>query len=211
MEASVEATPLERSLSGGGAERRLTPLDALRAAREAWMDGRPLDMGALAAQLGTSRATLYRWVGSKERLLGEVIWSAASEAWADARAKAPGHGPDHVADVTERYMRGAVDFPPLRRFIARDPEYALRVLTSKHSPMQRRSVEATRALLAEEAEAGALEPPLDLDTLAYVIVRIAESFLYSDVITGSEPDVGRAAQAIRALLHAPPLPRRRKR
>jgi AcrR family transcriptional regulator len=203
MEAQVaQSTPLERSLANGG-DRRATPLDALRLAREAWLEGRPLDMGALAEQLGTSRATLYRWVGSKERLLGEVAWSLAQASFDDARAKARGSGPDYVADVVERYLRAAFDFAPLRRFVERDGEYALRVLTSKHSPMQRRSIEATRELLAEQAAAGAFEPPLELDALAYVIVRIAESFLYSDVITGSEPDVDRAAEAIRALLHAP--------
>jgi AcrR family transcriptional regulator len=208
MEASVAGTtPLERSLATGG-DRRATPLDALRLAREAWMEGRPLDMGALAEELGTSRATLYRWVGSKERLLGEVAWSLARATFDEARAASRGSGPGYVADVIERYLRSALDFAPLRRFVERDGEYALKVMTSKHSPMQRRSIEATRELLEEQVSAGTLEPPLELDTLAYVIVRIAESFLYSDVITGTEPDVDRAMEAIRALLHAPPSTRR---
>jgi hypothetical protein len=44
-----------------------------------------------------------------------------------------------------------------------------------------------------------------------LLIRISESYLYSDVITGSEPDVGKAADAIHALLHAPPTTRRRRR
>ena len=202
-------TPLERSLSGDGERPRTTPLDALRAARETWLEGRPLDMGALAAQLGTSRATLYRWVGSKERLLGEVVWTIAEAAMEHAVAEARGSGPDYVADVTERYMRSAVEFAPLRRFVEQDPEYALKVLTSKHSPMQRRSIAAIHRVLEEQTQSGALVPPLDLDSLAYLIVRIVESFLYSDVITGSEPDVAKAAEAISVLLHAPPASQRR--
>jgi len=201
-------TPLERSLSEGGPRPRLTPLDALREAREIWLQGRPLDMGALAARLGTSRATLYRWVGSKERLLGEVVWTIAEAAMERAVAEARGSGPDYVAEVTERYMRSAVAFAPLRHFVEQDPEYALKVLTSKHSPMQRRSIVAMRRVLEEQAASGALVPPLDLDSLAYLIVRIVESFLYSDVITGSEPDVAKAAEAISVLLHAPPASRR---
>jgi hypothetical protein len=46
---------------------------------------------------------------------------------------------------------------------------------------------------------------------AYLIVRIVESFLYSDVITGSEPNVGKAADAIPVLLRAPPTKRTRRR
>jgi AcrR family transcriptional regulator len=205
--ASARATPLERSLDDDHAPRS-TPLDALRIAREGWLAGAALDMGALARALGVSRATLYRWVGSKERLLGEAIWSVAETAMEQAREAARGSGPDYVAEVAERYMAGASTFRPLRRFIERDPEHALRVLASKHSPMQRRSIAAERDLLEEQVQAGALEPPLDLDSLAYLIVRIVESFLFSDVITGTEPDVGKAADAIHTLLSAPPTRRR---
>ena len=66
--------------------------------------------------------------------------------------------------------------------------------------MQRGSVERIRELLAEQVERGALETPADLDDLAYVIIRIGESFLYSDVIIGTEPDVAKAGQMVRLLL-----------
>jgi AcrR family transcriptional regulator len=174
-----------------------------------WLETGRLEMGALAEELGLSRATLYRWVGSKERLLGEVAWSFAQETFDQARRRVDGSGADYIAAVIERYLKSAIAFPALRRFIEQDPEYALKVLTSKHSSMQRRSVAATRELLAEQVEAGAFQPPLDLDTLAYVIVRIAESFLFGDIITGSEPDVDKACEAIDALLHAAPPARKR--
>jgi hypothetical protein len=64
-------------------------------------------------------------------------------------------------------------------------------------------IAAARALLAEQVQAGALTPALDIDTLAYLMVRVAESFIYSDVITGSEPEVEKAVEVV--LLHAPPL------
>jgi AcrR family transcriptional regulator len=212
MAAPVKNRPtaLERALADGAPER-VTPLDALRLARNRWLAGERLEMGSLAKELGISRATLYSWVGSKERLLGEAIWAVAETAIADARAAARGTGADYVADVTERYMTGAAGFAPLHRFIEQDPEYALKVLTSKHSPMQQRSIAAVRELLEEQVSDGALEPPLDVDSLAYVIVRIVESFLYSDVITGTEPDIRKAADAIHALLHAPAPKRGRRR
>jgi len=186
-----------------------TPLDALRVAREQWLGSGRLDMGRLAAELGVSRATLYRWVGTKEQLLGEVLWTFAQAAIRDARATARGSGPDYVADSIEHYMRAASQFEPVTRLVAQDPELALRVLASKHSPMQRRSIAAMRSQLAEQVQAGALQPALDLDDLAYMIVRIVESYLYSDVIAGRSPDIERAVEAIRVLLHAPPAPPRR--
>jgi AcrR family transcriptional regulator len=205
--ADPAPTSLERALDGERAASP-TPLDALRLARKRWLDAGRIDMGDLAAGLGVSRATLYRWVGTRERLLGEVLWTFAEASMRDAIAATPGSGPDHVAGVIERYLRSAAEFGALRRFIEQDPEFALRVIASKHSPMQRRSIAAMRDLLEEQVAAGALTPPLDLDDLAYLLIRISESYLYSDVITGSEPDVAKAADAIHALLQAPRSRRR---
>jgi AcrR family transcriptional regulator len=202
---AMSPTMLERAIDSD-AERAATPLDALRIAREQWASSARIDMGALAAELGVSRATLYRWVGTKELLLGEVLWSYAEASLYAARAAAHGSGPDYLVDAIERYMRAALEFEPLMRFIAQEPQYALKVLASKHSPMQRRSIAAMRNQLAELADSGALRPALDLDDLAYVIVRIVESYLFSEVITGGEPDIERAADAIAVLLHASPPP-----
>lgn len=209
MAISVNKRPtgLERALRSDGAASRPTPLDALRLARRHWLAGERLDMGGLARELGISRATLYSWVGSKERLIGEVIWSFAEEGVQQARSEATGSGADYVVDVMERFVRLNATFEPLLRFISQDPELALRVLTSKDGPVQGRMIAVARELLTEQVEAGKLTPPLDIDTLAYLMVRVAESFLYSDVITGSEPDVDKAVDVVRVLLHAPPPPK----
>jgi AcrR family transcriptional regulator len=203
-------TPLERALEDP-ARAGVTPLDALRLAREHWLRNGRLDMGALARELGVSRATLYRWVGTKERLHGEVLWTFAEAAIAEARAAAKGTGARYLAESIERYMQAALGFTPLMRFIAQDPEYALKVLASKHSPMQRRSIATMREQLLEQVDRGKLRPALPPDDLAYLIVRIVESYLYSDIITGREPDVDGAVQAIHALLLAPPVRRAKRR
>src|SRR5689334_13932055 len=184
-------TALEKAISGQAAARP-TPLDALAAGRRRFLADERIDMGALAAELGVSRATLYSWVGSKERLLGEVIWSFAADGVRQAREAATGTGADHIVDVVERFVHLNATFQPLRRFIEQDPELALRLLTSKHGPVQERMIAVARELLDEQVAAGALEPALDLDALAYLMIRVNESFLYSDVITGTEPDVEQA-------------------
>jgi AcrR family transcriptional regulator len=194
------STALERALRGDGARRRPTPLDALRLARRRWLGGERLDMGGLARDLGISRATLYSWVGSRERLIGEVLWSFAQEGLRQAQTAAAGSGADYVVDVFERFIHLNADFEPLRRFIAEDPELALRVLTSKDSPVQGRMIAAARELLIEHVDVGALKPGIEVETLAYTLIRVAESFLYSDVITGSDPDVDKAVGVVRVLL-----------
>jgi AcrR family transcriptional regulator len=199
----ARTTALDRARE---AAPRPTPLDALQLARRRWLSGERLDMGALARELGVSRATLYSWVGSRERLIGEVIWSFAEEGVRQALEGASGSGADYIVDVVGRFARLNASFEPLRRFIEQDPELALRVLTSKKGPVQERMIEVARGLLTEQVSAGKLTLVLDVDTLAYLMIRVNESFLYSDVITGSEPDVEKALDVIRILLHAGPVP-----
>jgi AcrR family transcriptional regulator len=203
MSAKPNQTALERAILGTAAAKPV-PLDALRLARKRFLAGERLDMGALAEELGISRATLYTWVGSKERLLAEVLWSFAANAFKQASAEANGTGADYILDVFERYARMNAAFEPNIRFVEREPELALRLIASKHAPVQGRMIAATRELLIEQVEAGALELAFDADTLAYLIIRVAESFIYSDVITGSEPDVDKAVEVVRALLHTAP-------
>jgi AcrR family transcriptional regulator len=195
----ARTTALERALD---AKPRPAPLDALQLARRRWLASERLDMGTLAKELGISRATLYSWVGSRERLIGEVIWSFAEEGLRQATEAARGSGAEYVVDVVQRFGRLNASFEPLRRFIEQDPELALRILTSKKGPVQERMIAAARELLAEQVAAGKLSPPLDIDTLAYLLIRVNESFIYSDVITGSEPDVDKAVEVVRLLLRA---------
>jgi AcrR family transcriptional regulator len=197
---AASATPLERQLYLADQANRATPLDVFERAREWFVSGRRIDMGQLAAEFGLHRTTLYRWVGTRDRLLGEILWSLAEPA---ARQTDPGprvRGAERIAQANERYLRAARDAPFLRRFLEQEPEIALRVLTTKDSVLQARSVDFTRRMLEEEIARGNLDPPIDPGDLAYLIVRISESFLYADLITGAEPQPEKATQAIRALL-----------
>ena len=77
-------TPLQRQLAGATATRP-TALDAFRHARRTFLAGDRVDMQALARTLNVDRATLYRWVGSREQLLAEILWSLIDPTIADLR------------------------------------------------------------------------------------------------------------------------------
>lgn len=180
--------------------RRATPLDLYALARRWWLVGERVDVGALATRLKIGRATAFRWVGSRELLLGEILWGLCDELMKQAAAGQRGRGAARVAVICEQVIRAIVAFEPLRRFVRADPEYALRLLTSKLGPVQGRAIERVRGLLQHEVDRGALEPPLKLDTLAYLLVRLCESFIYADVVSDQQVDVADAGLAVELLL-----------
>lgn len=180
--------------------RRATPLDLYALARRWWLAGERVDVGALAARLNIGRATAFRWVGSRDLLLGEILWALCDDLMKQAAANTRGRGAPRIAAICETVIRAIVAFEPLRRFVRHDPEYALRLLTSKAGPVQGRAIEGVRELLRHETERGALDPPLNLDTLAYLLVRLCESFVYADVVSDQQVDVADAGLAVQLLL-----------
>lgn len=204
--AHPRPTPLSRLLDDAPTPRRVSPLDVFKLARTKWLIGERLDVGKIAQELGIGRATVFRWVGSRENLYGEICSALFTRELERATTAAKGTGVARLLDTMERLLRALATATPLRRFVAEDPELAMRVLTSRHSPVQYRCTVAVRELI----ETLATEPALPPDQLAYIVVRITESFLYRDVITGDYADIEAAIGAIRILLSAAPE-RRRKR
>jgi AcrR family transcriptional regulator len=173
------------------------PPDIFEAALRTFLELRRLDMRALAGELGIGRATLYRRVGGRDHLLGAVVWFLTRHAIARAvKAGAGLAGRERLAAVNAGFMHDVNRQPGFRRFLDAEPEAALRILTSKHGPIQRGVIDWVARLLAQEEERGAIAPDVDLETLAYVIVRVGESFLYADVIADNEPDVDLAVDVI---------------
>jgi len=169
-------------------------------ARDWFLTGRRVDMGELAEALSISRATLHRRVGSRDLLLGEILWSLSSASIARLWPSSVGRGAAGVADFVSGYVRFANESPPFRDFLRREPERALRLLTTRASVCQRRTTAELESLLSGEVAAGRLVPPLPVPDLAYLLVRIGESFVYTDVITGDAPDAEKAHAAVTALL-----------
>jgi AcrR family transcriptional regulator len=195
----VTATKLARCLRGLDSPSA-GPISAFRLARQAMLAGQRIDMKDLAAELGVDRATLFRWVGNRDQLLAEVIWSTAEPTWRRAVERAPGAGPDRVVAAFDRFVREVIAAEFFGAYLRREPERALRLLTTKASGFQHRLVAEFERLLRHEQETRKMRLPLPAQDLAYLMVRIAESFIYSDLITGETPDATKATDAIRVLL-----------
>lgn len=196
-------TRLSMALADEAYQARVTPVDVFKLARQWWLEGRRLNLGALADEVGVSRATIFRWVGNRDLLVAEILWSMYSQTLELAISEAEGEGIDYLVDIYRRFGEVAVSFEPLKQFLRQDPEYALRVLTSDATNYHERIVAAWKALFDEQLEAGAIRPQMGTDELASVVVRINEGCLYSDLIAGREPMLDTACVALRLLLASP--------
>jgi hypothetical protein len=193
--------PAARVLPEGTDPPEAVPSEIFRAALRIILDCSRLDMRSLATQLHMGRATLYRKVGSRDRLLGHVLWFLTRLEIAGAMGEVGGlAGADRIVALVAAFMRRVHGRPPLRRLLDAEPEIALRILTSKHGPVQSGTIDVVRRLLDEEEARGALRLTIDADTLAYVIVRIGETFLYADVIAGHPVEIDQATEVITRLL-----------
>jgi AcrR family transcriptional regulator len=189
-------------LAEGAGRGRPTPLDAFKLARRRFLAAERVDMSALADELQINRVTLYRWVGSRDRLLVEVIWSLARRTLDNIEAEADDAGPERIVRVVTRFLEDVIANPGMQRWLAEEGESAMRLLTRGESGFQPRLIDAMHDLLTEQADAGALDLPVDLREVAYVIVRLIESYTYLDLITGEQPDARRAEPILRLLLRA---------
>jgi AcrR family transcriptional regulator len=168
-----------------------------------YLRGRRVDVQAIAAELGLGRTTVYRWFGSREGLIGEVLVRAAEPLLKDARAKARGRGGPALLDTFDRLNRSLVEAPALRQFVEQEREAALRIITSSAGRPQRVMVARIAEMIEEEERAGNYDPPVEPSTLAYAIVRLAEAFLFNDAIAGIRGDVDRLRDVEAAILGVP--------
>ena len=110
--------------------RRPTRGDALALAREHFLAGERVDMQVLAAELNVGRTTLYRWVGDREQLLGEMLSELANELLAMSAAQASGTGLDRFLASIRSYLELCIGSASFQTFLHREPEIALRLVMS---------------------------------------------------------------------------------
>ena len=177
-------------------------LRAFKAARHRFLASERIDMSALAAELGVDRTSLFRWVGNRDALLAEILWSLAAPTFDAADAEAPGGGADRVAGALTRFVADLISAAAFRAWLTREPARALRILTTGATCVHARFLAVTESMLAEELAAGRMRSPLPPHDLATVLVRVLESYAYADVVAGEEPDADRAAAAFALVLAA---------
>lgn len=178
------------------------PEDAFEAALRRYLDGSPIEMTTLAAELGVGRATLYRWVGSREALLGAVLAEMAERTYRKAVREATGEGPERVLAVLELFMRAVLEAAPLKALIEREPRLFIRLATML-GPVEQRGIELVTELLDEEIARGTLRTTVASRTLAQAVVRIADSFTWAHYLGGTEPAVDTALEVVALLLRPP--------
>ena len=182
-------------------------LRAFREARHTFIAGSRIDMGALATSLGVDRTSLFRWVGNRDRLLSEILWSLAVPTFDAAAAAAAPCGAARIVDVLDRFTADLIVAPYFRAFLTREPARALRLLTTTESDVQSRFVGRVTALVDRERVDGAFDPtPLSAEELARLLVRISESFTYADLISGETPDPARARATFEYVLRPTTTP-----
>jgi AcrR family transcriptional regulator len=179
---------------------RPLPLDALRLAKRRFLAGERVDMSALAEELGVNRVTLYRWFGSRDRFLVEVLWSLTRRTLDQIDARVEKAGAERIVALVVAFLEAVISNRGMQRWLAEEGEHAMRLLTRHETDFQPRLILAIEGLLREESSTGALDLPVDLHELAYVIVRLIESYTYLDLITGERPDATRARPILRMLL-----------
>ncbi len=175
--------------------------DALRLGRRRFLAPERIDMGVLAEELGVNRVTLYRWFGSRDDFIVEVIWSLAQSTFAFVEDKLKQRqGPARVVAIVTGFLDAVITNAGMQRWLGEDGEHAMRLLTGRRTHFQQRLIETIEELLKRETQAPNAKLPVDLHELAYVIVRLIESYTYLDLITGEAPDAKRAEPILRMLL-----------
>ncbi len=158
---------------------------ALDAAREIFRDGRRVEMGALAEVLGVNRATLYRWIGSRDALLGALVWERMDQGLRNAARRADSAGVVGTARLAAQLsglFAGADLKSPVRTFVSNEPVAAMRVMTTGH--VHEQLIDHFARLIDEETIAGTMSPRYPSGQIAELVVKTGEAVFWFDVASG---------------------------
>ncbi|GAB2782124.1 QsdR family transcriptional regulator [Amycolatopsis magusensis] len=189
--------------------------DLVRLAARKLARGERLDLSTLAAEAGISRATLFRRVGNREDLLGDALWrmsertlSRAVRRWEETAGPVvrDTEGQLRCLTVMGWYRADVAAANGLRVLLDSEPTTAIRVLTDPHGRVQPKVMAAYRELLARDVADGGFTPVVDLDSLSFALVRLGESFLYSDMVAAGRPNLEAAAKLLGVLVEGAPVP-----
>jgi AcrR family transcriptional regulator len=170
---------------------------------ELYLEGQRVDITVVASRLGLGRATIYRWFGSREALLGEVIARQLELLVTRKRAEVRRRGAAGLLEVLDRVNRTLTRSRAVRRLLEQERDTAMRMLTSSAGVIEPRAVACVQALIEEEMATSDYEPPTDPATLAYALVHLRHAFLWNDATSGVRGDYERLREVQAALLGIP--------
>ena len=177
--------------------RRARPGDAVDFALDTFMSCERVDMQTLAARLDVSPATLYRWFGSRAQLLDHVC-GRLTEQFSDAALRdAGGKGDERVCGYARHIMLASISSEPIRSFVAREQQVALRLFLRRDSAVHRLLAARTLELIAEGRPGAARS---DLEETAHLIVQVATAMMWATFLVGDEPEPEATVEIIRTLL-----------
>ena len=156
-------------------------------------------MGAMAKRLAVSRATLYRWLGTREQLHELILEERAREFVSWARGEAEGDGLPRVLDVLRLVLGATADAQPVRAFIEREPQLALRILTREHGAVHDVIALALRDVVDETLQARGAKRILERIDAA---VHVAAALQWLAVAIHDEPRVEQIVAVAQAQLTA---------
>ncbi len=177
---------------------------ALAQATDCFLAGERVEMVAIAREIGVARASMYRWFKAREILLGEMLAALGERRLAAHRRASTGGGAVALVETLSGYSQELLSSIGLRALLAREPERALRILTSSDGIVQPRIIAAVERLIDAEVQARRFVPSVAPGTLAYAVVRLGEAFIYNDAAIGSRGDIARLHEVHAALLGVRP-------
>lgn len=160
-------------------------------------------MQGLADELGVSRVTLFRHVGTREDLLGGALWlltertlQLAARRWATERRDG-----ELYSIGTGRHVNSFVaQSTALHTLLAQEPSLTIKVLTDPRGRVQTGVVAFVEAMLRRDMDEHGYVPIVDPADLAFALVRLGESFLYADALAARQPDAEAANRIQQALI-----------
>jgi AcrR family transcriptional regulator len=199
--AATQLEGLGARLAQEPANGRANVATAFRTACDWFMDGRRVDISALADEVGVSRVTMHRWVGTRDELLTEVMWHLTDrtidrlQARVDAEALAP-----RTPQLLGRYVAAIADNTGVLRLQREEPEVFVRLCTTGVSAFQQRMIARVADLLATDREAGYITVDLEIEELAFATVRLLEAYAHAPSLTGTAADPVLTTRVLGALL-----------
>jgi len=157
---------------------------ALDEARRLFLHTGRLDLEELAGHLAVSRATLYRVIASRERLLAHVVWSLASLSLRAAVEQTDGEmSLERVLRIGSRFRAAALGADALRKLVQSEPSVAAAILHTR-SEARAQLVDGWRGLLEQAVVESGRPLTIGVSEAAEIVVSLGASTLYAELLTG---------------------------